>query len=89
VLGVPLGGSTLGGLDALLSTVQMPKGVPVATLAIGKAGAANAGVLAVQILALSDPALAERLAQRKREMAAEVERASAGARDTLAGLLSG
>ncbi len=89
VLGVPLGGSTLGGLDALLSTAQMPKGVPVATLAIGKAGAANAGVLAVQILALSDPALAERLAQRKREMAAEVERASAGARDTLAGLLAG
>ncbi len=89
VLGVPLGGSTLGGLDALLSTAQMPKGVPVATLAIGKAGAANAGVLAVQILALSDPALAERLAQRKREMAAEVERASAGALDTLARLLAG
>ena len=88
VLGVPLGGSTLGGLDALLSTAQMPKGVPVATLAIGKAGAANAGVLAAQILALSDPALAERLAQRRRETVAEVERASAGVRDKLAGMLS-
>ena len=89
VLGVPLGGSTLGGLDALLSTAQMPKGVPVATLAIGKAGAGNAGVLAAQILALSDPPLAERLAQRRRETVAEVERASAGVREKLAGLLSG
>lgn len=89
VLGVPLGGSTLGGLDALLSTAQMPKGVPVATLAIGKAGAGNAGVLAAQILALSDPALAERLLQRRRETVAEVERASAGVREKLAGLLSG
>jgi len=86
---VPLGGSTLGGLDALLSTAQMPKGVPVATLAIGKAGAGNAGVLAAQILALSDPPLAERLAQRRRETVAEVERASAGVREKLAGLLSG
>jgi phosphoribosylaminoimidazole carboxylase PurE protein len=89
VLGVPLGGSTLGGLDALLSTAQMPRGVPVATLAIGKAGAANAGVLAAQILALSDPALAERVAARKREMAAEVEKASAKAGETLGQLLSG
>ena len=89
VLGVPLGGSTLGGLDALLSTVQMPKGVPVATLAIGKAGAGNAGVLAAQILALSDAGLAEKLAQRRRETAAGVERVSVGAREKLAGLLSG
>jgi phosphoribosylaminoimidazole carboxylase PurE protein len=89
VLGVPLGGSTLGGLDALLSTVQMPKGVPVATLAIGKAGAGNAGVLATQILALSDPALAARLAARRRETAAEVEQASAAVRDKLPGLLAG
>jgi len=89
VLGVPLGGSTLGGLDALLSTVQMPKGVPVATLAIGKAGAGNAGVLAAQILALSDAGLAEKLAQRRRETAAEVERVSVGAREKLAGLLAG
>jgi phosphoribosylaminoimidazole carboxylase PurE protein len=89
VLGVPLAGSTLGGLDALLSTVQMPKGVPVATLAIGKAGAGNAGVLAAQILALSDARLADRLAQRRRETAGEVEQASAGVRDKLASLLAG
>jgi 5-(carboxyamino)imidazole ribonucleotide mutase len=51
----------LGGLDSLLSTVQMPKGIPVATLAIGEAGAANAGLFAVAILALSDPAVAKKL----------------------------
>lgn len=61
VLGVPVKSKALKGLDSLLSIVQMPGGVPVATLAIGEAGAANAGILAAQILALSDPALAERL----------------------------
>lgn len=61
VLGVPVKSKALKGLDSLLSIVQMPAGVPVATLAIGEAGAANAGILAAQILALSDPALAERL----------------------------
>ena len=61
VLGVPVKSKALKGLDSLLSIVQMPGGVPVATLAIGEAGAANAGLLAAQILALSDPALAERL----------------------------
>ena len=60
VLGVPVKSKTLNGLDSLLSIVQMPKGVPVATLAIGEAGAANAGLLAASILALDDPALAER-----------------------------
>lgn len=60
VLGVPVKSKTLNGLDSLLSIVQMPKGVPVATLAIGDAGAANAGLLAASILALEDPALAER-----------------------------
>lgn len=60
VLGVPVRSSALNGLDSLLSIVQMPKGVPVATLAIGDAGAANAALLAVSILALNDPALAER-----------------------------
>ncbi|MDT8438055.1 MAG: 5-(carboxyamino)imidazole ribonucleotide mutase [Wenzhouxiangellaceae bacterium] len=60
VLGVPVQSRALKGLDSLLSIVQMPKGVPVATLAIGEAGAANAALLAVEILALSDPALAER-----------------------------
>jgi 5-(carboxyamino)imidazole ribonucleotide mutase len=62
VLGVPVQSKALSGLDSLLSIVQMPGGVPVATLAIGEAGAKNAGLLAAQILALSDPALADRLA---------------------------
>jgi 5-(carboxyamino)imidazole ribonucleotide mutase len=61
VLGVPVQSKALNGLDSLLSIVQMPGGVPVATLAIGEAGAKNAGLLAAQILALSDPALAQRL----------------------------
>jgi 5-(carboxyamino)imidazole ribonucleotide mutase len=61
VLGVPVESKALGGLDSLLSIVQMPAGVPVATLAIGKAGAANAGLLAASILALADEALAGRL----------------------------
>ncbi len=63
VIGVPLPGGVADGLDALLSTVQMPKGVPVATVSVGKAGAINAAVLAVEILALDDPALHERLEQ--------------------------
>jgi 5-(carboxyamino)imidazole ribonucleotide mutase len=62
VLGVPVETKALKGMDSLLSIVQMPGGVPVATLAIGTAGARNAGLLAAQILALSDPDLAERLA---------------------------
>ena len=62
VLGVPVKSKALKGLDSLLSIVQMPGGVPVATLAIGEAGATNAGILAAQILAVSDEALAERLA---------------------------
>lgn len=61
VLGVPVQSSTMSGLDSLLSIVQMPGGIPVGTLAIGKAGAINAGLLAAQILALQDPALAERV----------------------------
>jgi 5-(carboxyamino)imidazole ribonucleotide mutase len=62
VLGVPVQSEALSGLDSLLSIVQMPGGIPVATLAIGRPGAKNAGILAAQILALSDPALAQRLA---------------------------
>lgn len=69
VLGVPLDASGLGGLDALLATVQMPAGIPVGTLAIGKAGADNAAILAVQILALSDTALAEKLEGHKAGLA--------------------
>ncbi len=61
VIGVPLSASSLDGLDALLSTVQMPAGVPVATVAIGKAGAKNAAYLAIQILSLADPKLAKKL----------------------------
>src|SRR3954454_19922817 len=77
VIGVPIDSSALKGLDALLSTVQMPPGVPVATVSIGKPGATNAGVLAAQILALGDPALAERLVQYKKKLADKVEQAAA------------
>ena len=72
VLGVPVQSKALKGLDSLLSIVQMPGGVPVATLAIGEAGAANAGILAAQILALSDPALAERLSAFRAAQTASV-----------------
>ena len=72
VLAVPMQTSALGGMDALLSTVQMPKGVPVATLAIGKAGARNAAILAAQIIALSDEAMAEKLIAFKEKMAETV-----------------
>lgn len=66
IIGVPLvSGSGVGGMDALLSTVQMPPGVPVATMALGKAGAKNAAVLAVQILALSDETLLKKLTEFK------------------------
>lgn len=65
VIGIPLAAGPLNGMDALLSTVQMPSGIPVASVAIGKAGAANAAYLAAQILALSDPALRERLAAER------------------------
>ena len=73
VIGVPIAATPLGGLDALLAIAQMPKGVPVATVAIGAWGAANAGLLAAQILALGDPALATRLAAYRRTLAAEVD----------------
>ena len=72
VLGVPIESKALRGLDSLLSIVQMPGGVPVATLAIGDAGAKNAGILAAQILSLNDPALAGRLAAFRARMTAEV-----------------
>ncbi|MBU9889212.1 MAG: 5-(carboxyamino)imidazole ribonucleotide mutase [Candidatus Omnitrophica bacterium] len=69
VIGVPLAATSLNGLDALLATVQMPAGVPVATVAVGKAGARNAGLLAVQILALSEAAMAAQLVKYKDSMA--------------------
>jgi 5-(carboxyamino)imidazole ribonucleotide mutase len=71
VIGVPMT-SALNGLDSLLAIAQMPKGVPVATMAIGKSGAANAGLFAAQIIALGDPELAERLAQWRAARAQEV-----------------
>mgnify|MGYP001616712152 CR=1 FL=1 len=72
VIGVPMEGGPLKGQDALLSTVMMPGGIPVATVAIGKAGAKNAALLAAQILALSDKELAKRLADERKANAAEV-----------------
>ena len=77
VIGVPIDSSALKGLDALLSTVQMPPGVPVATVSIGKPGATNAGVLAAQIIALTDTALAGRLTAYKKKLAEKVEAAAA------------
>jgi 5-(carboxyamino)imidazole ribonucleotide mutase len=65
VIGVPIDAGPLQGMDALLSTVQMPGGIPVATVAIGKAGAKNAGYLAAQILAVADPQLGERIAAER------------------------
>lgn len=75
VIGVPMHTSDLGGLDSLLSTVQMPGGIPVATVAIGKAGAKNAGLLAAAILALEDQALRARLAAYREKMTQEVQEA--------------
>jgi 5-(carboxyamino)imidazole ribonucleotide mutase len=74
VIGVPLvaPNSIAGGLDALLSTVQMPRGVPVATVAVGEPGAANAGILAAEILAIADEALADRLRDMRERNAAKV-----------------
>ena len=72
VLGVPVENGALRGMDALLSIVQMPGGIPVGTLAIGKAGAINAGLMAASILALSDPALRERLRARRKKITNDV-----------------
>jgi 5-(carboxyamino)imidazole ribonucleotide mutase len=68
VIGVPMAGGTLGGLDALLSMAQMPAGIPVATVAIGEAGARNAGHLAAAILARTDPAMRDRIAAAREKM---------------------
>ena len=73
VIGVPMPGGALNGVDALYSTVQMPAGIPVATMAIGKAGAMNAGIFAVQVLALTDTRLEAALGLYRREMDQEVE----------------
>jgi 5-(carboxyamino)imidazole ribonucleotide mutase len=84
VLGVPLAASDLKGLDALLATAQMPAGVPVGTLAIGKAGARNAGLLAARIVARGDAAVAERVRQQRERMAREVEAKDAALQARLA-----
>ena len=72
VIGVPIDSSCLQGLDALLATVQMPPGIPVATMAIGKSGARNAGILATQIIAVADSGLGQKLENFKQEMALKV-----------------
>lgn len=72
VIGIPIPTPNLGGLDSLLSMVQMPSGVPVATVATGSGGATNAAVLAVQILALSDSGLRNKLQEKRQQMAKEV-----------------
>jgi len=84
VLGVPLASSDLQGLDALLATVQMPAGVPVGTLAIGKAGARNAGLLAGRIVALGEAAVAARVREQRARMAREVEAKDAALQEKLA-----
>jgi len=83
VIGVPIT-SVLNGLDSLLSTVQMPAGIPVATVAIGKAGAANAGILAAQILALSDSGIARKLLEHKQQLSQGVEEKSRKLKASLA-----
>lgn len=77
VIGVPIASSDLRGLDALLSTAQMPPGVPVATVAIGKPGAVNAAVLAAQMLAIADPRIAKSVREYKQSLAEKVEAAAA------------
>lgn len=72
VIGVPMSGGSLGGFDALLSTVQMPKGTPVATVAVGSAGAVNSALLSIRIMALSDVSLLAKLEEYNKKMAAQV-----------------
>ncbi len=76
VIGVPIPSTPLNGLDSLLSIVQMPAGIPVATVAIGKAGAANAGILAAQMLALENPEIARKMKEHKARLARGVEEKS-------------
>lgn len=83
VIGVPMKGGAMDGLDALLATVQMPGGIPVATLALGNAGATNAGILAAQILALNDETLRHKLHDYKRAMEEKVNAADARLQDEL------
>ncbi len=83
VIGVPVESDALAGMDALFSTVQMPKGIPVATMALGKHGGTNAAILAVEILALKDAALRKKLGEYRVKMAEKVEAASAKLKEKL------
>ena len=83
VIGVPVESEALAGLDALLSTVQMPKGIPVATMALGKHGGTNAAILAIEILALGDQELRKKLVAQRAQMAEKVEAASAKLKEKL------
>jgi phosphoribosylaminoimidazole carboxylase PurE protein len=85
VIGVPIDSSPLKGMDALLATVQMPPGVPVATMAIGAAGAKNAAIFAAQILALSDTQIEERLVSFKKKLAKQVEKKDEALQEKVAG----
>ena len=76
VIGVPIASSTLAGMDSLLSIVQMPAGIPVATMAIGKAGARNAGIMAAQMLSLKHPEISSLLEKQRESMTKEVEKKS-------------
>lgn len=84
VIGVPMGTSSLNGLDALLATVQMPGGIPVATMAIDKAGAVNAAIFAAQILGTSDPDMARKLVEHKEDLARTVAEKNARLQKQLA-----
>lgn len=85
VIGIPVEGGALNGLDALLSTVQMPGGIPVATVGVGKGGPVNAALLAAQILALSDAGLAVKLKEYKRSLADSVAQGEASLQQELSG----
>src|SRR5580698_4775925 len=86
VIGVPMATSTLNGLDALLATVQMPGGIPVATMAIDKAGAVNSAIFAAEILGLSDPAIAQKLVQHKEDLAKSVAEKNAKLQQQIAAM---
>src|SRR5216110_1782841 len=83
VIGVPISATSLNGLDSLLATVQMPAGIPVATVAIGKPGATNAGILAAQMIALADSSVEKKLENHKQNLAAGVEEKSKKLRSAL------
>ena len=88
VIGVPIDSSPLKGFDALLATVQMPPGVPVATMAVGKAGATNAALFAVQILSTGDPALVDAMTQHKTRLADGVKAKNARLQEKLRGAVA-